>query len=101
MRGIASSLPYGVIARNLSNASKAPIANANRIIRTEGHRIQQASSDDARKAARKAGCDVVKQWDATLDGHTRETHRLLDGQIREIDEPFELGLGKAMFPGDF
>jgi uncharacterized protein with gpF-like domain len=44
---------------------------------------------------------VVKQWDSTLDGRTRPTHRKLDGQIREVDEPFEMDGKKAMFPGDF
>ena len=36
-----------------------------------------------------------------LDGKTRPTHRKLDGQIREVDEPFEMDGKKAMFPGDF
>ena len=44
-----------------------------------------------------AGADVVKQWDATLDGLTRESHVAVDGEIRELDEPFSNGL---MFPGD-
>lgn len=100
-RGIASGMTYEDIARNISNVSKAPMSNANRIARTEGHRIQQASTMDAQKAAKKKGADVVKQWDATLDGATRETHRKLDGQIREVDEPFEMDGKKAMFPGDF
>lgn len=100
-RGIASSLPYIDIARNINNASKSGLYNAVRIARTEGHRIQQASTYDAQKAAKAKGADVVKQWDATLDGRTRETHRLLDGQIREVDEPFEVRGMTAMMPGDF
>lgn len=100
-RGIASGMTYEDIARNISNVSKAPMSNANRIARTEGHRIQQASTMDAQKAAKTKGADVVKQWDSTLDGATRKTHRKLDGQIREVDEPFEMDGKKAMFPGDF
>ena len=100
-RGVASGLTYEDIARNISNASKAPLANANRIARTEAHRIQQASTMDAQQSAKKKGADVVKQWDATLDGATRETHRKLDCQIREVDEPFEMDGKSAMFPGDF
>lgn len=100
-RGIASSLPYIDIARNINNASKSGLYNAVRIARTEGHRIQQASTYDAQKAAKAKGANVVKQWDATLDGRTRETHRLLDGQIREVDEPFEVRGMTAMMPGDF
>ena len=100
-RGIATGLPYSDIARNIRNVSKAPLSNARRIARTEGHRIQQASAMDAQKAAKAKGANVVKQWDASLDGATRPTHRHLDGQIREVDEPFEADGKKAMFPGDF
>ena len=100
-RGIASGMSYYDIARNISTATKAPYSRAKTIVRTEAHRIQQASTLDAQKVAKSKGADVVKQWDATLDGDTRPTHRELDGQIKEVDEPFEANGKKAMFPGDF
>lgn len=100
-RGIASNMPFADIARNIANRSKAPLSRAKTIVRTEGHRIQQASANDARDAAKARGCDVVKQWDGTLDGDTRPTHRRLDGQIRETNEPFEMDGKTAMYPGDF
>lgn len=96
-RGIASGLPYSDIARNINNVSSSGLYNAKRIARTEGHRIQQTSSRDAQYAAKKKGCDVVKQWDASLDGRTRDSHARVDGEIRELDEKFSNGL---MFPGD-
>ena len=71
------------------------------IARTEGHRIQQASTMDAQVAAKAKGADVVKQWDSTMDGATRPLHQRLDGQIREVDQPFQAGGKKAMYPGDF
>lgn len=100
-RGIATGLSYADMARNISNASNAPLSRAKTIARTEAHRIQQASSYDAQRKAKGKGADVVKQWDGTLDGKTRDTHRKLDGQIREVDEPFEMDGKSAMFPGDF
>lgn len=96
-RGIASGLPYSDIARNINNVSSSGLYNAKRIARTEGHRIQQTSSRDAQYAAKKKGCDVVKQWDASLDGRTRDSHARVDGEIRELDKKFSNGL---MFPGD-
>jgi hypothetical protein len=36
-----------------------------------------------------------------LDGKTRSSHRRLDGQIRELDEYFEIRGKKARYPGDF
>lgn len=100
-RGIASNLSYDDIARNIKMATGAPLGRAKTIVRTEGHRIQQASQEDARQVAKSKGADVVKQWDATLDGVTRPSHRKLDGQIREVDEPFEINGKKAMYPGEF
>lgn len=100
-RGISASLSYEEIARNLSEYSTITLSNANRIVRTEAHRIQQASADDARLAAKAKGADVVKQWDCTMDGATRPMHRELDGQIREVNEPFEAGGKKVMYPGKF
>lgn len=96
-RGIASGLSYRDIARNINNASGSGLYNAKRIARTEGHRIQQTSTRDAQYAAKAKGADVVKQWDAALDAHTRDSHARVDGEIRELDEKFSNGL---RFPGD-
>lgn len=96
-RGIASSLPYSDIARNLKNTVNVPLYNAKRIVRTESHRIQQTSTRDAQQAAKAKGADVLKQWDSSLDGRTRDSHRRVDGEIRELDEKFSNGL---MYPGD-
>ncbi len=96
-RGIASALPYRDIARNLSSVTKAPFSRTKTITRTEGHRIQQTSAADAQFAAKKKGADVVKQWDASLDARTRDSHASIDGEIREIDDKFSNGL---RFPGD-
>lgn len=96
-RGIASGLSYADIARNIGNAAKAPLSRAKVIARTEGHRIQQTSTRDAQYAAKEKGADVLKQWDAALDGRTRDSHRRVDGEIRELDEKFSNGL---RFPGD-
>lgn len=96
-RGIASSLSYSDISRNLKNTSGVPLYNAKRIVRTESHRIQQQSAEDSRRIAKSKGADVVKQWNAALDSRTRDSHARVDGEIRELDEKFSNGL---MFPGD-
>lgn len=100
-RGIASGLPHSEIARNIASTAKAPLGRAKTIVRTESHRIQQASKLDAQKAAIKKGANVVKQWNSTMDGDTRPTHRRLDGKIVEVDEFFEMDGKKARYPGDF
>ena len=100
-RGIATADSYKNIARNISNASNVGFNKAMRIARTEGHRIHSNSAHDAQLAAKDAGADIVKQWNSTLDGKTRPHHRQLDGQLREVEEPFEMGGMKAMYPSDF
>lgn len=94
-RGISTGMSYHQISQQLSAQSNIGLTNALRIARTEGHRIQIQSALDAQKVAKDQGCDVVKQWDSTLDGKTRPTHRALDGQIREIDEDFEVTNAKG------
>ena len=96
-RGIASAMPYMDIARNISNRSLVSFNKTMRIARTEGHRIQNKSAMDACNVAKDKGADVVKQWDSSLDKNTRKSHRKVDGEIKELDEPFSNGL---MFPGD-
>lgn len=100
-RGIAQALVYGEIARNVANSVKIGQSNAARIARTEGHRIQQAARHQTQQRAKAAGVDIVKVWNATLDGNSRDTHRLLHGQVREINEPFSANGKKAMYPGKF
>ena len=100
-RGISNAATYGEIARNIASFSNIPKNNAARIARTEAHRIQNKATADAQWKAKEKGADVVKQWDSTLDGRTRDSHRKLDGQIRELDEPFEVNGMTAMQPGDF
>ena len=50
--------------------------------------------------AQEMGITVQKKWIATLDHRTRDAHQHLDGQIQDVDKPFESILGDIMFPGD-
>ena len=100
-RGIAGGASINEIARNIGMTTKAPLSRAKTIVRTESHRIEQAAALNAQRKAKTRGADVVKQWDSTLDSDTRPTHKRLDGQIREVDEPFEMDGKSAMYPGDF
>ena len=96
-RSIATGVSYDMVAQRLAGQTKIGFNKAVRIARTEGHRIQCSAANDAAHKARDRGADVMKQWDATLDGKTRPSHRAVDGEIRELDKPFSNGLD---FPGD-
>ena len=96
-RGISTGMSFQQVAQQLAGTTNIGYNNAVRIARTEGHRIQCQAGMDACFKAKGKGADVVKQWDATLDGRTRDSHSQVDGEIRELDKPFSNGL---MFPGD-
>lgn len=103
-RGISTGMNYKQVAQQLSakmigtyENPRGAYAYAVRIARTEGHRVQTQSAMNAAYSAKEKGADVVKQWDAALDARTRESHTIVDGEIRELDKPFSNGL---MFPGD-
>ena len=101
-RGIAQGLSYQEMARNLKNVTNVDYNKTLRIAKTEGHRIQQEATYNVQKRAIAKGAKVVKQWDSTLDGKTRPTHRALDGQIVGVDEYFKSESGyKALYPGNF
>lgn len=91
-RGIATADQYANIARNIAADSNKGFNRAMRIARTEGHGVQCKSAWDAQHAAKEAGADVVKQWDAAMDKRTRASHARLDGEIRELDEKFSNGM---------
>lgn len=102
-RGIVNGASWnemaGYIAKGMSSPFDKAYNNAIRISRTEGHRIQQQSALDSLHKAREKGADIVKQWDATLDSATRPWHQEADGQLRELDEDFDVGGDKMKAPG--
>lgn len=73
---------------------------ADTIARTETHRAYQAGNYQANKALGKFGA-TYKQWLATGDSRTRQTH--LDAQALgpiPYDQPFIVGGEELMYPGD-
>lgn len=102
-RGFSSGRDYLSIAKQISLRSGISERRAYRIARTEGHRIENEAKGQCMTDAKKKGAEVVKQWDSTLDDKTRTTHRELDGQVRELEDPFEIPStgARAMYPGGF
>ena len=96
-RGISTGMTFKQVAQQLAGYTNIGFNNAVRIARTEGHRIQCQGTMDACYNAKDKGADIVKQWDSTLDAKTRESHVMVDGEVKELDEKFSNGL---MFPGD-
>lgn len=95
--GVAKGWGADRIATELVNAMGGTIEDATRIARTEVHTASSVASD---QAARSTGMDMIKEWSATGDKRTRETHLEADGQRREMDESFDVGGWPLAYPGD-
>lgn len=100
-RGISQASGYNKIAQLITLNSEADLKKSYRIARTEGGRVQSESRFETMQRAKANGADVVKEWDSTLDRRTRDTHARLDGQLKELEESFEIDGREAMYPHDF
>lgn len=96
--GILQGLPLMNISKNLQksipNMNKA---SAIRAARTAATGAQNAGRIDCYTQAEKMGIKLKKQWLATIDSHTRDSHKRLDGEAVDNDKEFSNG---CMYPGD-
>lgn len=60
---------------------------------------QNTGRIDAMNNQIEMGIRVQKMWMATNDSRTRDSHRNLDGQVAEVNEPFHSDYGEIMYPG--
>lgn len=86
------------IKRNVAGYTDQAFRRAMTIARTEKGRVKAVSTLEAMHKAKAVGADVVKQWDSTMDARTRPDHVAADGQVRELDEPFNVGGCKGLSP---
>lgn len=59
-----------------------------------------ASNWASHTAAEGSGLELNKTWLATDDNHTRKAHEDADGQTVALNDSFEVGGEKMMYPGD-
>lgn len=85
------------IAREMGEINRAATT---RYARTATTAAENAGRIDSFKRADEMGIDMKQMWIATLDDRTRHEHRVLDGQIRPVGEPFEVEGYEIAYPGD-
>ena len=102
-RGFSTGKDYRSMAAQIALRTGISMKRAFTIARTEGLRVESESMQSCMEDAKEKGAEVVKEWCSTLDDVTRSTHRELDGQVREVEEEFEIPStgNKAMYPGGF
>ena len=100
LQGILQGESIPDIAKRLSNVTEMNKTAAIRNARTSVTSAECKGRQDSYIRATNDGIILKREWIATDDGRTRHSHRLLDGQIAEVDKPFKSELGDIMYPGD-
>ena len=106
MQKIQSSVLQGVlqgespydVANRLTQVGQMNYNAAVRYARTMTTNAQNAGRYEAYRRAKRLGVDLTIEWQATLDGRTRHEHRMMHGQRREVDEPFEVDGIEILWP---
>ena len=104
-RRMSSALTQGImngesvpkIADRISAVNGGNMAAAVRAARTAVTGAENAGRLIGMNRAEAMGINIRKRWLATLDIHTRDSHRKCDGEVVDIEDEFANGL---MFPGD-
>lgn len=100
LQGVLQGESIGDISKRLTHVTEMNLTSAIRNARTSTTSAENRGRMDSYHNAEEKGIILRKVWLATNDSRTREAHIELDGQEREIDEPFENSLGEIMYPGD-
>ena len=72
-------------------------SSAMRNARTAVTGAENSGRVDSYKRAEKMGIKMQQVWMATLDGRTRDSHAMLDGERRDVGKEFSNG---CRYPGD-
>lgn len=98
LQGIIQGEPLTDIADRISSVLAMDRRAAYRNARTAMTAAQNVGRLQSYIRMLRNGIHVKKEWIATLDHHTRSSHRKEDNDVRELDERFkETGL---LYPGD-
>ena len=97
LQGILQGDSIERLSKRLRQVTNMNINSSIRNARTMTGRAQNSGRLHAYQRANDMGIDIKKVWVATLDGRTRHTHRILDGETVGLNEEFSNGL---QFPND-
>jgi SPP1 gp7 family putative phage head morphogenesis protein len=100
-QGIIQGESLDKICLRISEESGERGLNAlRRNARTAYTGAQNAGRVEGMRQAQALGVKDKKRWMAFLDNSTRDAHADLDGQVVNVNEPFDSILGPIMYPGD-
>jgi len=100
--GITDGLGAAEIAKNIREQGEVYArARSETIAITETHNAAMFGNYfSAKDLSEEYDLKTKKEWIATFDARTRETHVEANGQIVDMDEAFIVGGERMMYPGD-
>ena len=100
LQAIESGESIGKMSERLMRVTDMNKSASIRNARTMTTAFENLGRLDGMKKMQDNGTTLQKEWLATLDDKTRDSHAELNGQKADINEPFHSSLGDIMYPGD-
>lgn len=97
LQGILTGEPMGDIAKRFQDVVGMDERAAMRNARTAVTGAENAGRIDSYLRAEKMGIKMKQVWMATLDGRTRDSHAMIDGEKIDVGRKFSNG---CRYPGD-
>jgi Phage Mu protein F like protein len=102
-RGLHEGQSIQTMSRAVQKDMGVSTGKANRIVRTESHRLIESAKHESVEHANKSGVIMVKEWNTSEDERVRQkhkaNHRILNGKKIFATEKFKQGLGEGDGPG--
>ncbi|MED4914367.1 phage portal protein [Parageobacillus thermoglucosidasius] len=95
--GVARGESLLKIAKRIENVYTGDF-DKNRSITIARTEVISASNYGNHMGAKATGLPLEKEWVAVLDSRTRDDHADAHGQVRDIDDYYDVGGEKAMYP---
>lgn len=101
LQGVLQGEAPEKVAARLRKVAEMDYNASVRYARTMTTSAQNAGRYESYREVTKRGVDLVIEWQATLDSHTRHDHRMMHGQRTTVDEPFHTPDGYTIYyPAD-
>jgi len=87
-RGLARGDTFRDITHTIREEVDMDLAKTTRVVRTEGHRVQEQARLDALDHADAQGVVMVKRWVSARDERVRASHEHMHGQEVDYEDDF-------------
>lgn len=101
VRGLHQGKTYRQMANDIKNELEGDLSKAQRIVRTEAHRVRELAGLKSVQHAAEQGIIMTKTWNTVEDERVRVRHSKLNGVTLPHDGMFKIDGYEAPAPGQF